>query len=85
MSNSQLEAMAMAYYFIDNKFADWSNINEKLKEAKPNIKYEDIIVGINNLKIWLVTDKQWKEAMEDLKEENEFWDKASEVSMRPHV
>ena len=80
MSNPQLEAMAMAYYLIDNKLADWSNIAEKVQEVKRGIKYEDIVVGINSLKLWLVTRKQWEEAMKDLKEENEFWDKISEVS-----
>lgn len=81
MSNQQLEAMAMAYYLLDNNFADWSDITEKLKEAKPGIKYEDVIIGINNLKLWLVTEKQWKDAINDLKEENDFWEKASEISL----
>ena len=84
-TNNRLEIMATAYFLIKNRTADWSNLYETIKKIKPRVKEEDVVLGINDAKIWLITKEQWAKALEDLKEDMEFWDKASVHSMGSYL
>jgi hypothetical protein len=84
-TNGTLEIMATVCYLIHEKKADWSNVYDALKTIKPKVKDKDMVLGINDAKIWLITKEEWTKALEDFRDEIGFWDKASASSMDPYL
>ncbi len=84
-ANKRLNITETACYLIKNKKADWLNLEDTIRRIKPAATEEDIILGINDAKIQLMTKKKWAKAIKDLKEEFEFWDKVSDYSMKPYL
>jgi len=70
-SEKVIEGIATALYLIKTGLTSWRDIYSSLKEAKPNLSLEESVDAVNNAKELILTEKDYEQIRERIKEEFE--------------
>jgi len=66
-----IEGIATVLYLIKTGLASWKDIYLRLKEAKPNLSLEESVNAVNSAKELVLTEKDYEQIRERIKEEFE--------------